>query len=575
MKKQLLSLILSGLFLFTLQLVGQNADYPVKKINGVEHYIYTVQPHEGMYAISRKFGIKQADINKANPEMEDGLKAGQQILIPVQNSKIQREKPVVEKEKDNASPQPAPEFIIHKVKNKQTLFAICRKYNVTEEDVKKYNPEVENGLREGITLRIPKPVEKVKPGKENKTNDKKSTEPEKKGNSKKQPAGKKNTTVHIVQPGETLYSISKKYNVEVEDIVRLNPGSDTKITAGSELKIPTDGKTDYLNNIPGEPAIEKQPVRPIQPSNKKIKIAFLLPFMLENGKSEGSTERFFDFYGGAIIAASEAKKKGISLEIFTYDTEKSEEKLNEILANPEIKNMDLIIGPAFSNQISVMGNFAKENKINTLIPFTSKVYDIENNPYLFQFNPGVDAETQFAIELLGGKMKNFNLVFADIAGVSSFDEGKTFSDGLKNFLAKSNRAYSELKLVTSDNADFSGSLKKGVRNLVIFNTDKFAYVSPFIDPLRTQAREFNVVMYKQYNWINQTNKIAQNLYISPFISNLDQNELVSFNSQFTAFFNREASKDLPRFDLLGYDLTSCFIHLISRYGSRFTEKSDT
>ena len=47
-----------------------------------------------------------------------------------------------------------------------------------------------------------------------------------------------NSFLHTVSKGQSLYSIAKMYNVGVDDIVRLNPGSEKQINAGSTLRIP-------------------------------------------------------------------------------------------------------------------------------------------------------------------------------------------------------------------------------------------------------------------------------------------------------------------------------------------------
>ena len=51
--------------------------------------------------------------------------------------------------------------------------------------------------------------------------------------------------LHTIEKGQSLYSISKMYNVTTSDIIRLNPGCDEKIYAGQTIKIPTEGR-----NIP-------------------------------------------------------------------------------------------------------------------------------------------------------------------------------------------------------------------------------------------------------------------------------------------------------------------------------------
>ena len=62
---------------------------------------------------------------------------------------------------------------------------------------------------------------------------------------------------HIVSKGETLYSISKRYNTTVGEVVKLNPGSENKLSIGQELIIPRNttnkkksGKTHVIQ--PGE-----------------------------------------------------------------------------------------------------------------------------------------------------------------------------------------------------------------------------------------------------------------------------------------------------------------------------------
>jgi len=572
MKTKLFGYLLALLLLISFSGFGQPKDTPIKKINGVEYYQYTVQASEGLFAIGRKFEVSPDEISKVNPEIKNGLKAGQLLLIPVH--KKNHQSTVFE---NNSKP----EFIEHTVLKKQTLFAISRKYNVSQDDIKKYNSEIENGLREGMVLRIPVQIKETR---------KKEAEVEKaeKKASKDKKEAKKNILIHVVQPDETLYSISRQYKVDVNEIIELNPASATTLVSGTELKIPakqgmiatatqTTSPKDIVTNgnkqdVDVNNLFDTSVLTKTSDKNKIIRIAFLLPFMLDQEKKDAGIDRFVDFYQGALIAIQEAKQKGISFEIYSYDTEKSEEKLTEVLSNSELKTMDLIIGPAFSNQVSQIGDFARENRINTLIPFTAKVPDIETNPYLFQFNPGTETELSFAAELFTGKYKNMNIVFAEIPGISSMDEGKIWAAGLQKELRKANKTFSKLELTTSDAADFASVLKAEGKNLVIFNTDKFAYISPFLTPFRAVATQYDLLLFEQYSWKNQNEKMPAGIYISPFMFNVNQDKLADYNKVFAHYYGKNVRKDLPHFDLLGYDLTSYFISIFQRYGNKFSDK---
>jgi len=573
MKNKLFCFILAGFFLLSLSIQAQNNSYPTKKIKGIEYYIYKVQTSEGIYTIGKKFGVSQADITKVNPEVEGGIKPGQELIIPVTKKKVAK----FEVEKNNTV-----DFIQHKVLEKQTLFAICRKYNVSQEDLKKYNPQIDKGLHKGDIIKVPNKsiVSKIKYDDNQLVQSTTSA--------KSLPLGKENTyKIHQVQLKETLYSISRTYQVPVDEIILLNPKSVTQLAVGTELKIPTHlgekntiqtpkktVKTSTEPNINFEKLFGKTNPTGLNSNKKSIRIAFLLPFLLDNGRTDPTIEKFVDFYAGSLVALKEAKDRGISLDVYTYDIEKSEQKVQEVLNNPELKTMDFIIGPAYSSQVSLVCDFAKENKINTLIPFTSKVPDIDFNPYLFQFNPGSEAELKFATELFTGKFKNTHIIFAEIPNISDTDEGKIWSESLKKELAKKHKTFTSFQMNNPDYADFESILKTRGKNLIIFNTDKFVYVSPFLTSLRALQARYDVVFYEQYSWLDQEPKKPKSIYLAPFIPQLDALSMKEYNANFSSFFNWNTATDTPRYDLLGYDLSSYFIALLQSYGSKFNNEID-
>lgn len=545
----------------TFSVLGQNENYPTKKVKGIDCYVYTVQPSEGLLAIGRKFEISADEISKLNPETEKGLKAGQEILIPIKKKSDKKIKAVT-----NTSKQ----FIQHKVENKQTLFAISRKYNVSEEDIRKNNPEIANGLKVGTILQIPVPSKEIK-----KTNVDKPSSTISKSSQSARSNENQQFVIHIVKQDETLFSIAKRYKVDITDIVKSNPGSETKISVGSELKIPSPRAIAKAKEPKKESSIieHKSAVAAIQVPvkenqtkyDKVIKIAFLLPFMLDQAKKDSKYDRFLNFYAGALLAIERAKENGASFEIYTYDTENSEDKVTEALSNVELKTVDLIIGPAFTSQVSLVSNFAKENKINTLIPFTGKVADIDTNPYLFQFNPGSDTELDYFVEQLSGKYKNTHVVFANVQGVNSSDDGNNWTENLKKELNNRHRSFSEIQLSTSDNSDIQTKLKKGEKNLVIFNTDKYASVSQYISLIH--STDYDITLFEQYGWRNQSDKMPKCMYISPFISNLNSSLIDEFDKQSDQYYGKDTTNDSPRYDVLGYDLSNYFIALIQKYGS--------
>lgn len=575
MKRKSVSIVFALLFTVVLSVLSQTT-YPVKTINGKQYYIYNVQSGEGLFAIGRKFNITPAEIVQANPGMENQVKAGLQLLIPVKKEL----QPATTKSASGSKQQ----FIEHTVEKKQTLFAICKKYNITPEELQKYNPELEYGLKQGMTLQIPVGQNGTK--KELQANATANNQPQTPQQASTKPSAKYIT--HEVQAQETLYAISRKYNVSVETLISLNPGCDTKLATGTLLKIPAENgvsasqakntKSDGTQTAGTSFDINKlfdNTLTSAKKEQKELHIAFLLPFMLEQDKKEAGTERFLEFYSGALLALQQAKAKGISLTIYTYDTDKTEERMNDILQNSELKTVDLIVGPAFSNQIPAISDFAKLNKIHTLIPFSSKVPDIDTNPYLFQFNPGSDVELEHITDLLTGTAKDMNIVFAQLADVSSMDEGKMWVSDLKNALTAANRKFSTLQLNAPTVTEFTKAMKPGVKNLIIFNTDKFSVVVPYLKAIKEIPAEYQPVLYQQYSWTAQSALLPTGIYMSPFMKYMEADKLTRANSLYTYYYGAPGKQTKLRFDLLGYDLTNYFVELISTNGKKFAGKVET
>jgi len=109
-------------------------------------------------------------------------------------------------------------YYIHIVDSSQTLYSISKAYNVSSEIITRENPSAVYGIRIGQALKIPLVSEEQ--GEERM----KDTE---------------RYIYHTLQKGESVYSLSRKYEVEPEEIIKANPGIDIRdIPVGEELAIP-------------------------------------------------------------------------------------------------------------------------------------------------------------------------------------------------------------------------------------------------------------------------------------------------------------------------------------------------
>jgi LysM repeat protein len=143
------------------------------------------------------------------------------------------------------------QFIYHKVGPKETLYSLVKKYNTNFATVETLNPSLadgNSGIQVGQTIKFPKSnsivantVAKVNTPASNTTTApaKKETKP---STTVAQSSGGSTSSVsHVVKPKETVFSISKLYNVDISNLVEANNITSNSIKVGEKLIV--DGAT--------------------------------------------------------------------------------------------------------------------------------------------------------------------------------------------------------------------------------------------------------------------------------------------------------------------------------------------
>jgi LysM repeat protein len=167
-------------------------------------FFHTVQAGETLYSIAKKYNIKVDALQFLNAMNNNNIEIGQKLII---NPNLPSA--------DTKEPQPMPGF--HIVRHGETLFAISKMYNITVDDLKALNTLTNNDIKIDQRLIIV-PVKSI----QNKTNSNQTADSE--------------AFYYTVQGGETLFAISRKFNVSVNDIKKLNANV-ANIKVGDRLRI--------------------------------------------------------------------------------------------------------------------------------------------------------------------------------------------------------------------------------------------------------------------------------------------------------------------------------------------------
>ena len=121
----------------------QEVNPEVKESNGSKK-LYNVLPKDTLYGISKKFGITIDELIAANSQISEGLKPGMELIIPEPGATSIKTNDTVTYE-------------LHTVVKDDTMYNLSNRFQVSQSELLRLNPELSEGLKLGMTLKM-KPV---------------------------------------------------------------------------------------------------------------------------------------------------------------------------------------------------------------------------------------------------------------------------------------------------------------------------------------------------------------------------------------------------------------------------------
>ncbi|WP_158276128.1 amino acid ABC transporter substrate-binding protein [Brumimicrobium oceani] len=373
--------------------------------DGKLYRVHAVEAGNTLYGLHVKYEVTIESIIKANPTAKDGLKVGQILYIPTNGDVAQ--KPAQEK------------YVLHFVKRKETLYGISRSYNVSVADIIRLNPGADEGLDIKQELKIPllskidgKPIlmEEEKPLDKNEKSEKETEQRFEPHN----PFKDDSVTVidykvdfqdsivnYEVQKGETLYSISRRFMVPVEELIEQNNLQGSSIKPGQVLTIKL--KKERIKEVEVRELVEQDTIKKttdfLVKKKDDYKVLIVLPMRLEDNPkalsglySESTslnqlTNLSVEFLMGAQMALDSLEKLGLNAEVEFFDTGGDLIKLKEKLGSNNKGNLDLVIGPFYPQLLEHAAKWGLSNKVPIVAVTKIPTKLLENNPYLLSMVP--------------------------------------------------------------------------------------------------------------------------------------------------------------------------------------------
>ena len=521
------------------------------------YFMHTVTKGQSLYSIASMYNVTIDEIVRLNPGSEERIKAGEALKIP--------------QKEDNGQPA------YHTIQAGETLYKLTVHYGVSAQDICRANPGLSaKNFRIGQVIAIPaKKVVKEEP--------KPETTPSVKPSEPLKPNCR---DMHRVQRKETIYSISKLYGITEEELIAANPELRTKkLKKGKFICIPyAKASSDNANASATSQAVSDMELfRQNQKESKKyasIKAAVLLPFMTKENGNRDEQVRMVEYYEGFLMAVDSLKQQGVSVDIHTYDSGNTTATITQLInTKKELKDMDIIFGPLHTDQVKIMADFAKKNKIRLVVPFTSKSDEVFNNPYVFQINTPQSYLFSEVYEHYLRKFPNAHVVFLN---ADTGDKDKDdFIKGLKEELKNKQITFKELKGAEISPEGMKTAVDSLRDNVLIPTSGKKIALIKILPQLIITAREhpnYNMRLFGYPEWQTYTDDHLSNFfeldtyfYTSFYTNNLFP-AAIKFTSAYRKWYSKDMANTYPKYGMLGFDTAYFFLKGLARYGNHLEEE---
>ena len=544
------------------------------------YFFHTVTKGQGLYSISRMYGVTEADIIALNPGSDIVIKVGQQLRIPqtsVQQTGVQQAQTDGER--------------FHTIKTGETLYRLTVIYGLTAREICNANPGLSaENFKVGQVVIIP-------PRKETDRQElqpKEVTEPNPIATqavpSTQQSDDKDDNckTEHIVKRKENIYRISRMYGITELELVNANPElRERKLRRGEVLCIPYTQAEQAKR--PKQPVKQEDaPPTIIIPTDEElfadskkegeqieqIKAALILPFML--GDSITSEQmKMVEFYEGMLLALDSLKREGASVDLHVYDSGNKWESISPILSRPEMQDMNLIIGPVYDQHIAEAATFAESHGIRLVVPFARQVDAVFTNPYIYQVNT---PQSYFYSEVYDRFFMQFphpNVIFFE----SPEEKDDDLIDGFKRELSFRNVPYTILPADTATNKDtIMAHLDIERQNILMMTSEKSGSLNNMIPIFQLLVRDTASTKYDKHLFGYPQYQVYTNSHLASFYeidtyfySSFYTNNLLpaaqAFHQKYRRTYSKEIVNRYPKYAILGFDIAYYFLKGMYLYGT--------
>ena len=548
-----------------------------------QYFLHTVTQGQGLYSISRMYGVSEEDIIKANPGSETVIRIGEELRIP-RSQKIK----------------------FHTIEKGETLYRLSVENNVSVKEIMDANPGLSaENFKIGQVITIPAPTGSDPLTATIETAGQELPEEIAKATESLTTDDAPYKTIHPVKRRETIYRISRAYGISEEEFLQANPKyRNSRLRNGDEVIIPfsaqelAEREKERMQAEITLESIADSTLFMLHDLKKRhepgtVNAALILPLSLSDSSSVEQM-MMVEFCQGVFLGIEKLKNENISvnLKIIDSGTPKTT-RTSSVFSG--IEDADLVIfGSKESDQIATASTWSTENGIPLVLPLNTNADFVFTNPHVFQLNTPqsyiyqevynhffrvFDRPKIFMIDAGDNSQKEFMAGFRQAANERNIPFETILLDSIHEDISRSKYKDSEDENVKQIDEKIMELLSLDRQNIFIINSKESAPLASFLPVLQLISRNkqegmetylFGYPEYQTYavDHLDEMYEVDTWFY-SWFYTNNMLRESVDFGASFRRAFSRQMMISYPSYASYGFDTSYYFLKGISLYGDEF------
>jgi len=379
-----------------------------------------------------------------------------------------------------------------------------------------------------------------------------------------------------VKSKETIYSLCRRFNVTEATLLSMNPTLVEGLKSGQTLLIPVQGtktETDVTKQVqPAKtndtavrtPSGEEKRKNTLYISSDKPRITVLLPFAPTS--VPGLNDRYVEFYEGMLLAVDSLKNMGLSFEIQALESGHDAATVAKLLESGVLDETDYCIGGVSPEQIALLSDWAKQNRRYLVFPFSSRVPEMDNNPYLFQTNTPHTYMFDRLAEYAAQRTKGSNIIFLK----SNVDDSDIRSQLIPRVKAKFQLMGIPFEEVADDeNLELLSKMLSDTKlNQIMptpMNMQETNNLLTRLGAFHIANPRFRMALIGYPDWMATSKGYQKYLYdlntviYSNFYADAQQKNVRNFQILFNQTYDENLLNMYPKYGMMGYDIAGYFI----------------